>query len=118
MNGHGELNPLEESTSTIDTGKGKFGMSLQFVSHLSTSATRVDSQSPDGAQLASSTENGYVTIIDVETQTVVASYQSHALAVRALSWSHDSQVGDSHFPSSLLLTRACCNEQNVLSSGY
>ena len=30
--------------------------------------------------------------MDVESQAVVATYTSHAMAVRTISWSHDSQV--------------------------
>lgn len=49
-------------------------------------------QSPDGRSLAIGTETGHVTVIDVASQSVVATHNSHAMCVRALSWSPDSQV--------------------------
>ncbi|WVW81637.1 hypothetical protein I302_103632 [Kwoniella bestiolae CBS 10118] len=61
----------------VDTGKGKFGMDVQF--------------SPDGQSLALSTEQGQVIVIDVETSSVVATYTSHNKAVRTITWSPDSQ---------------------------
>lgn len=48
-------------------------------------------QSPDGTQLAVSTESGHISIIDVATETVVANYAAHALPSRAIAWSPDSQ---------------------------
>lgn len=53
-------------------------------------------QSPDGKSLALAAETGHVTIIDVETQSVVTTHASHAMCVRALSWSPDSQVSSIH----------------------
>ncbi|GFZ44693.1 hypothetical protein JCM24511_02417, partial [Saitozyma sp. JCM 24511] len=78
--------PLGGEGGVIDTGKGKFTMSLNF--------------SPDGRSLALSTEIGHIVVVDTETQNVVASYQSHAMAVRTVAWSPDSQWlysgGDDH----------------------
>lgn len=39
-----------------------------------------------------STESGNIVIVDSESRQVIANYQSHAMAVRTLSWSADSQV--------------------------
>lgn len=41
--------------------------------------------------MAVSTESGHVSIIDVETSTVVANYAAHAMTARAVAWSPDSQ---------------------------
>lgn len=49
-------------------------------------------QSPDGRSLAMSTESGNIVVVDTESREVVANYQSHAMAVRTISWSSDSQV--------------------------
>ena len=84
----------------IETGKGKFGMDIQFVGlHvrdngrgneagavilLWETADAVE-QSPDGQQLALATETGHVMIFDTETQAVTAMYTSHAMAVRTMS---------------------------------
>ncbi|WWC85657.1 uncharacterized protein L201_000523 [Kwoniella dendrophila CBS 6074] len=80
--GNGEGSSIKRGSiggegKSIDTGKGKFGMDLQF--------------SPDGQSLALSTEQGQVIVLDVETQNIVATYTSHNKAVRTISWSPDSQ---------------------------
>jgi hypothetical protein len=49
-------------------------------------------QSPDGRSLALSTESGQIMILDSESRQVVAAHTSHAMCVRTLSWSGDSQV--------------------------
>jgi WD40 repeat protein len=49
-------------------------------------------QSPDGKSVAVGTEVGHVVVIDVETRAIVATYPSHAMPVRSVSWSPDSQV--------------------------
>jgi hypothetical protein len=49
-------------------------------------------QSPDGRSLALSTESGQIMILDTESRQVVATHTSHAMCVRTLSWSGDSQV--------------------------
>ncbi|RXK36685.1 hypothetical protein M231_06072 [Tremella mesenterica] len=79
INGQGEssFNPLSGEARVIDTGKGKFGMDVKF--------------SPDGQSLALATESGQIMIVDVETGEVLATYTSHAMAVRTISWSEDSQ---------------------------
>ncbi|WVF66299.1 hypothetical protein IAT40_001039 [Kwoniella sp. CBS 6097] len=61
----------------VDTGRGKFGMDVQF--------------SPDGRSLALATEQGQVIVLDTETQDIVATYTSHNKAVRTVTWSPDSQ---------------------------
>ncbi|GHJ83698.1 hypothetical protein NliqN6_0100 [Naganishia liquefaciens] len=68
---------LGKLVKVIETGRGKFGMDLKY--------------SPDGKSLALAAETGHVTIIDVETQSVVTTHASHAMCVRTLSWSPDSQ---------------------------
>ncbi|ORY22977.1 WD40-repeat-containing domain protein [Naematelia encephala] len=77
-NGHGVgQGPLSGETSVIDTGKSKFGMDLKF--------------SPDGQQLALASESGQIIVVDTTTQSIISTYTSHAMAVRTLSWSPDSQ---------------------------
>lgn len=49
------------------------------------------SQSPDGAQVAVGLETGHVVVADTETRAVVATYAAHAMTVRGLAWSPDSQ---------------------------
>lgn len=49
-------------------------------------------QSPDGAQIAVGMETGHVVIVDAETATVLTTYSAHAMGVRTVSWSPDSQV--------------------------
>ncbi|WVQ93920.1 hypothetical protein IAU59_000998 [Kwoniella sp. CBS 9459] len=61
----------------VDTGRGKFGMDVQF--------------SPDGRSLALATEQGQVIVLDTETQDIVATYTSHNKSVRTITWSPDSQ---------------------------
>ncbi|TXT07292.1 hypothetical protein VHUM_03462 [Vanrija humicola] len=48
-------------------------------------------QSPDGAQIAVGMETGHVVIVDAETQAVLTTYSAHAMGVRTVSWSPDSQ---------------------------
>jgi hypothetical protein len=36
-------------------------------------------------------------VVDTETQEVIATYASHAMAVRTISWSPDSQVRPSSY---------------------
>ncbi|ODN80498.1 hypothetical protein L202_02729 [Cryptococcus amylolentus CBS 6039] len=68
---------LSGPRSAVDVGKGKFCMDLQY--------------SPDGRSLAVSTEQGQVIVLDTESQSIVASYNSHNKAVRTITWSPDSQ---------------------------
>ena len=44
-----------------------------------------------------STEAGQIIVVDTETQEVIATYASHAMAVRTISWSPDSQVSSSPY---------------------
>ena len=53
---------------------------------------RAYQKSPDGQSVAVSTEAGQIIVVDTETQEVIATYASHAMAVRTISWSPDSQV--------------------------
>jgi len=59
-------------------GKNKFGM---VVTH-----------SPDGSRLALSTEQGQIYVFDIEKKEIVNSFASHAMCVRSLAWSADSQL--------------------------
>lgn len=49
-----------------------------------------------------SSEAGQIYIFDLESERLLSTYTSHAMAVRSLAWSLDSQVGpaclSSHLP--------------------
>jgi len=48
--------------------------------------------SPDGSRVAFSSETGQIYIFDLESSNLSATYTSHAMAVRALAWSPDSNL--------------------------
>jgi len=48
--------------------------------------------SPDGQRIALSTEAGAIYIFDVESGSLSATFSSHAMGVRTLAWSSDSQL--------------------------
>lgn len=96
MGGSGGLSG--ECLKLIEVGKEKFGMDICYVSRALNSQwdlptdPGIIAQSPDGKNLALSTESGRIIVIDVETQAVIASHASHGLCSRTVSWSPDSQV--------------------------
>ena len=49
-------------------------------------------QSPDGQRVAFSSESGQIYIFDLSSNSLTATYTSHAMTVRTLAWSADSQV--------------------------
>lgn len=67
-----------EVQSKLTPTRAKFGMCVKH--------------SPDGKYLASSLENGQLSIFDLATQQLVVTYASHAMCVRSLAWSSDSQL--------------------------
>ncbi|EPQ58826.1 WD40 repeat-like protein [Gloeophyllum trabeum ATCC 11539] len=67
-----------EPQAKLSSGRNKFGM---FCKH-----------SPDGARLALSSETGQIYIFDLASSQLTATYTSHAMAVRSLAWSPDSQL--------------------------
>ncbi|OBZ70109.1 WD repeat-containing protein 61 [Grifola frondosa] len=48
--------------------------------------------SPDGTRVAMSSETGQIYIFDLATSSLQSTYTSHAMAVRTLAWSPDSQL--------------------------
>jgi len=66
------------SLSHLSPGRAKFGM---FITH-----------SPDGSRIAYSTESGHIYVFDTEQGNLVATYSSHAMCVRSLAWSQDSNL--------------------------
>lgn len=64
--------------AVLPSGRSKFGM---FCKH-----------SPDGTRVAMSSEAGQIYIFDLEAEKLLATYTSHAMAVRSLAWSLDSQL--------------------------
>ncbi|KAH9977596.1 WD repeat-containing protein 61 [Lactifluus volemus] len=67
-----------EQRTILQSGRGKFGMRC--------------SHSPDGSRVALSVESGQIFIFDLASSALTATYTSHAMAVRSLSWSPDSQL--------------------------
>lgn len=55
-------------------------------------------------------------MVDTETQSVVASYQSHAMAVRTVAWSPDSQVGRAPSHGSADLSSGCTLAETTTAS--
>jgi WD40 repeat protein len=49
-------------------------------------------QSPDGSRVALSVDSGQIFVFDLASSALTSTYTSHAMAVRSLSWSPDSQV--------------------------
>lgn len=64
--------------STIQSGRNKFGLSCVFA--------------PDGKRVAMGSETGQIYLFDVESGMLANTYTSHAMGVRSLAWSSDSQL--------------------------
>ncbi|KAF5321064.1 hypothetical protein D9619_000132 [Psilocybe cf. subviscida] len=64
--------------TAASSGKSKFGM---FVAH-----------SPDGRRVAMSSESGQIYIFDIEAGALSFTFTSHAMSVRSLAWSPDSNL--------------------------
>ncbi|EKM60117.1 uncharacterized protein PHACADRAFT_251012 [Phanerochaete carnosa HHB-10118-sp] len=67
-----------ERRAVLPSGRNKFGM---FCKH-----------SPDGSRVAMSSEAGQIYVFDLASERLLATYVSHAMAVRSLAWSSDSQL--------------------------
>ncbi|KDR84418.1 hypothetical protein GALMADRAFT_237275 [Galerina marginata CBS 339.88] len=67
-----------ERVATLSSGRNKFGM---FCTH-----------SPDGRRVAMSSETGQIYIFDVESSALSFTFTSHAMSVRSLAWSPDSNL--------------------------
>lgn len=67
-----------ERLSTISSGRNKFGMFCSY--------------SPDGRRIAMSSETGQIYIFDVESSALSFTFTSHAMSVRSLAWSPDSNL--------------------------
>ncbi|THH14185.1 hypothetical protein EW146_g6122 [Bondarzewia mesenterica] len=64
--------------STLTSTRNKFGMQCRY--------------SPDGFRIALATESGQMYIYDVQSSALTATFTSHAMAVRSIAWSPDSQL--------------------------
>ncbi|KAI0068487.1 WD repeat-containing protein 61 [Artomyces pyxidatus] len=73
-----EPDTFGQQQSVLQSGRGKFGMRC--------------SHSPDGSRVALSVETGQVYIFDLQSSALTATYTSHAMSVRSLAWSPDSQL--------------------------
>jgi len=67
-----------EHQGTLPSGRSKHGMKCIH--------------SPDGSRIAFSTETGQIYIFDLQSNSLTSTYMSHALPVRSLAWSPDSQL--------------------------
>ncbi|KAI0360565.1 WD repeat-containing protein 61 [Trametes cingulata] len=67
-----------ERRATLTSGRSKFGM---YCKH-----------SPDGARVAMSSEAGQIYVFDLASNSLQTTYSSHAMAVRSLAWSEDSNL--------------------------
>ncbi|KAG8782577.1 hypothetical protein FRC12_020637 [Ceratobasidium sp. 428] len=67
-----------ETKGRLTSGRAKFGMCIKH--------------SPDGNNLALSSDTGQIFVFNIETQQLVVTYASHAMCVRSLAWSSDSQL--------------------------
>jgi len=67
-----------EQRTILPSGRGKFGMQC--------------GHSPDGSRVALSVDSGQIFIFDLTSGALTSTFTSHAMAVRSLSWSPDSQL--------------------------
>ncbi|KAF7301986.1 WD repeat-containing protein 61 [Mycena indigotica] len=67
-----------KQVAKFSTGRSKYGMFCQY--------------SPDGKRVALASETGQIYVFDVEQAALSATFTSHALAVRSLVWSADSNL--------------------------
>jgi WD repeat-containing protein 61 len=84
-----------ERLSTLSSGRNKFGMFCAHVCFkliLQFLFLMWPQQSPDGRRLAMSSESGQIYIFDIESSTLSITFTSHAMSVRSLAWSPDSNV--------------------------
>ncbi|ETW84199.1 hypothetical protein HETIRDRAFT_155391 [Heterobasidion irregulare TC 32-1] len=72
-----QLDSFGQRLSTLSSGRNKFGMHCRY--------------SPDGSRIALATESGQMYVYDIQSSALIATYTSHAMAVRSLAWSPDSQ---------------------------
>ncbi|KAL1943896.1 hypothetical protein VTO73DRAFT_3714 [Trametes versicolor] len=73
-----EADSFGERRATLTSGRSKFGM---YCKH-----------SPDGARVAMSSEAGQIYIFDLASNALQTTYSSHAMGVRSLAWSADSNL--------------------------
>jgi len=64
--------------ATLTSGRNKHGMKCIH--------------STDGSRIALSTETGQIYIFDLQSNALMSTYTSHAMSVRSLAWSSDSQL--------------------------
>ncbi|KZT70233.1 WD40 repeat-like protein [Daedalea quercina L-15889] len=67
-----------ERVTTLVSGRNKFGMFCKY--------------SPDGKRVAMSSETGQIYLFDVASSSLASTYTTHAMAVRSLAWSPDSNL--------------------------
>ncbi|TFY53018.1 hypothetical protein EVJ58_g9685 [Rhodofomes roseus] len=67
-----------ERRATLVSGRSKFGMFCKY--------------SPDGRRVAMASETGQIYIFDVASSSLASTYTTHAMAVRSLAWSPDSNL--------------------------
>lgn len=87
-----------KAEQTLDT-RGKFSLSIAYVSiNVRLSITYLHTwyvcivQSPDGKYIASGAIDGIINIFDVATSKLVHTLEGHAMPIRSLCFSPDSQL--------------------------
>ncbi|KAH9852488.1 WD repeat-containing protein 61 [Lenzites betulinus] len=73
-----EAGSFGERRATLTSGRSKFGMCCKH--------------SPDGTRVAMSSEAGQIYVFDLASSSLQTTYSSHAMAVRSLAWSADSNL--------------------------
>ncbi|KAF8967484.1 WD repeat-containing protein 61 [Flammula alnicola] len=73
-----QIENFGERVATLSSGRNKFGMFCSY--------------SPDGRRIAMSSETGQIYIFDVESSALSFTFTSHAMSVRSLAWSPDSNL--------------------------
>ncbi len=98
-----------QKLSTLISGREKFGMFCAYVGIflLLFPRTHISLQSPDGRRVAMSSETGQIFIFDIESSALSITFTSHAMAVRSVAWSPDSNV------SSYLSSLVPCDEHTM-----
>ncbi|KAI0827040.1 WD repeat-containing protein 61 [Trametes gibbosa] len=73
-----EAGSFGERRAVLTSGRSKFGMCCKH--------------SPDGSRVAMSSEAGQIYVFDLASNSLQTTYSSHAMAVRSLAWSADSNL--------------------------
>ncbi|KAI0034381.1 hypothetical protein K488DRAFT_84082 [Vararia minispora EC-137] len=67
-----------DTLTTLSSGRAKFGLRCAY--------------SPDGARIALGQETGHIFVFDVDAGSLHTTFVTHAMGIRSLAWSPDSQM--------------------------